>query len=104
MDPNTTSAAYNPQIIEARKASLAEKLRRAIGLRRGVEETVQQQPHLTAKLRLRELAQRREIIDAQAQDDPASARAKSLIIAGGSGILANAAAGFGAGQLMNAKR
>ena len=40
MDPNTTSAAYNPQIIEARKASLAEKLRRAIGVRRGVEESV----------------------------------------------------------------
>ena len=56
MDPNTTSAAYNPQIIEARKASLAEKLRRAIGLRRGVEETVPQQQQLSAKLRLRELA------------------------------------------------
>jgi hypothetical protein len=43
MDPNTTSAAYNPQIIEARKATLAEKLRRAIGLRRGVEESVPQE-------------------------------------------------------------
>lgn len=57
MDPNTTSAAYNPQIIEARKASLAEKLRRAIGIRRGVEESVpQEQRVLSAKLRLRELA------------------------------------------------
>jgi hypothetical protein len=57
MDPNTTSAAYNPQIIEARKATLAEKLRRAIGLRRGVEETVpQERTMLSAKLRLRELA------------------------------------------------
>ena len=59
MDPNTTSAAYNPQIIEARKASLAEKLRRAIGLRRGVEESVpQEQRVLSAKLRLRELAEK----------------------------------------------
>lgn len=58
MDANTTSAAYNPQIIEARKASLAEKLRRAIGLRRGVEESVpQEQKVLSAKLRLRELAE-----------------------------------------------
>jgi len=57
MDPNTTSAAYNPQIIEARKATLAEKLRRAIGLRRGVEESVpEERTILSAKLRLRELA------------------------------------------------
>jgi hypothetical protein len=40
VDANTTSAAYNPQIIEARKATLAEKLRRAVGIRRGVEESV----------------------------------------------------------------
>jgi hypothetical protein len=40
VDANTTSAAYNPQIIEARKAALAEKLRRAVGIRRGVEESV----------------------------------------------------------------
>ena len=64
MDPNTTSAAYNPQIIEARKASLAEKLRRAIGLRRGVEETVPQQQQLSAKLRLRELARSTSTRDA----------------------------------------
>jgi hypothetical protein len=57
VDANTTSAAYNPQIIEARKASLAEKLRRAIGLRRGVEESVpEDRTMLSAKLRLRELA------------------------------------------------
>jgi hypothetical protein len=62
MDANTTSAAYNPQIIEARKASLAEKLRRAIGLRRGVEESVPQEErvlssgHGDIRLRLRELA------------------------------------------------
>jgi hypothetical protein len=60
MDANTTSAAYNPQIIEARKASLAEKLRRAIGIRRGVEESVPQEQRVLSrgdiKLRLRELA------------------------------------------------
>ena len=104
MDPNTTSAAYNPQIIEARKASLAEKLRRAIGLRRGVEETVPQQQQLSAKLRLRELAQRREIIDAQAQGDPALDRARSLLVAGGVGILGNMAAVTAAKGVMDAKQ
>ena len=49
MDPNTTSAAYNPQIIEARKATLAEKLRRAIGLRRGVEESVPQEQRILSR-------------------------------------------------------
>jgi hypothetical protein len=49
MDPNTTSAAYNPQIIEARKATLAEKLRRAIGLRRGVEESVPQEQRVLSR-------------------------------------------------------
>ncbi|NDG71155.1 MAG: hypothetical protein EBY32_07590 [Proteobacteria bacterium] len=49
MDANTTSAAYNPQIIEARKATLAEKLRRAIGLRRGVEESVPQEQRVLSR-------------------------------------------------------
>jgi hypothetical protein len=49
MDPNTTSAAYNPQIIEARKATLAEKLRRAIGVRRGVEESVLQEQKVLSR-------------------------------------------------------
>jgi hypothetical protein len=49
VDANTTSAAYNPQIIEARKASLAEKLRRAIGLRRGVEESVPQEQKVLSR-------------------------------------------------------
>ena len=49
MDPNTTSAAYNPQIIEARKATLAEKLRRAIGVRRGVEESVPQEQRVLSR-------------------------------------------------------
>ncbi len=48
MDPNTTSAAYNPQIIEARKATLAEKLRRAI-LGRGVEESVPQEQKVLSR-------------------------------------------------------
>jgi len=49
VDANTTSAAYNPQIIEARKATLAEKLRRAIGLRRGVEESVPQEQKVLSR-------------------------------------------------------
>ena len=49
MDPNTTSAAYNPQIIAARKATLAEKLRRAIGIRRGVEESVPQEQRVLSR-------------------------------------------------------
>ena len=57
IDANTTSTAYNPQIIEARKASLIEKIRRMRG-GRGVEESVpQREQMLSAKLRLRELAQ-----------------------------------------------
>jgi hypothetical protein len=103
VDANTTSAAYNPQIIEARKASLVEKLRRAIGLRRGVEETVPQQQQLSAKLRLRELAQR-QIIDARAQEDPAFNRGGSLLLAGGVGILGNAAAAAAAHGVMGAKK
>lgn len=56
IDPNTTSTAYDPQIIEQRKASLIEKIRRMRGSR-GVEESVpQRQQMLSAKLRLRELA------------------------------------------------
>ena len=103
VDANTTSAAYNPQIIEARKASLAEKLRRAIGLRRGVEETVPQQQQLSAKLRLRELAQR-QIIDARAQEDPALGRAGSLLLAGGVGTVGNLAAVTVAKEVMDAKK
>lgn len=57
IDANTTSTAYNPQIIEARKASLIEKIRRMRGARSGVEESVPQREQvLSAKLRLRELA------------------------------------------------
>jgi hypothetical protein len=57
IDANTTSTAYNPQIIEARKASLIEKIRRMRGARNGVEESVPQREQvLCAKLRLRELA------------------------------------------------
>ena len=100
MDPNTTSAAYNPQIIEARKASLAEKLRRAIGLRRGVEETVPQQQQLSAKLRLRELAQRQ----VGAEEDPALGRAGSLLLAGGVGTVGNLAAVTAAKGVLAAKK
>lgn len=57
IDPNTTSTAYNPQIIEQRRASLLEKIRRMRGVRNGVEESVpQREQMLSAKLRLRELA------------------------------------------------
>jgi len=49
VDANTTSAAYNPQIIEARKATLAEKLRRAVGIRRGVEESVPQEQRVLSR-------------------------------------------------------
>lgn len=57
IDPNTTSTAYNPQIIEQRKASLIEKIRRMRVARNGVEESVPpNQQQLSAKLRLRELA------------------------------------------------
>lgn len=57
LDPNTTSTAYNPQIIEQRKLSLIEKIRRLRGPRNGVEESVpQREQALSAKLRLRELA------------------------------------------------
>ena len=93
MDPNTTSAAYNPQIIEARKATLAEKLRRAIGVRRGVEESVpQEQRVLSAKLRLRELAEKPFLKqDEKLIKDGAAKRA-----AIGSGITGGIAAGAGA--------
>lgn len=90
MDPNTTSAAYNPQIIEARKASLAEKLRRAIGLRRGVEESVpQEQRVLSAKLRLRELAR-------QAAYDPYAMQAQPAEPGQAGRDFRNAAVGIGA--------
>lgn len=58
IDPNTTSTAYNPQIIEQRRMSILEKIRRMRGGRNGVEESVPQREQvLSAKLRLRELAQ-----------------------------------------------
>ena len=58
IDPNTTSTAYDPQIIERRKASLIEKIRRMRGARSGVEESVPQREQvLSAKLRLRELSE-----------------------------------------------
>jgi hypothetical protein len=57
IDANTTSTAYNPQVIEQRKLSLIEKIRRMRGVRNGVEESVpEDQKVLSAKLRLRELA------------------------------------------------
>jgi len=57
IDANTTSTAYNPQVIEQRKLSLIEKIRRMRGVRNGVEESVpQQQFSMNTKLRLRELA------------------------------------------------
>ena len=97
MDPNTTSAAYNPQIIEARKATLAEKLRRAIGLRRGVEESVPQEQKVLsrfnhgghAKLRLRELAR-------QAAYDPYAVQAQPAEPGQAGRDFRNAALGIGA--------
>jgi hypothetical protein len=57
IDANTTSTAYNPQVIEQRKLSLIEKIRRMRGVRNGVEESVpHQQFSMNTKLRLRELA------------------------------------------------
>lgn len=54
IDANTTSTAYNPEIIQQKKLSLIEKIRRM----RGVEESVpQREQALSAKFRLRELAQ-----------------------------------------------
>jgi len=102
MDPNTTSAAYNPQIIEARKATLAEKLRRAIGLRRGVEESVPEErtilsrfnhgghgEHGGVKLRLRELAR-------QAAYDPYAVQAQPAEPGQAGRDFRNAALGIGA--------
>lgn len=90
MDPNTTSAAYNPQIIEARKATLAEKLRRAIGMRRGVEESVPQEERvLSAKLRLRELAR-------QAAYDPYAVQAQPAEPGQAGRDFRNASIGIGA--------
>ena len=54
IDANTTSTAYDPEIIQQRKLSLIEKIRRMRGVRNGVEESVPQQ--FSTKLRLRELA------------------------------------------------
>jgi hypothetical protein len=59
IDANTTSTAYNPQVIEQRKLSLIEKIRRMRGVRNGVEESVPQQ-QLSARLRLRELSEKSE--------------------------------------------
>lgn len=56
IDANTTSTAYNPQVIEQRKLSLIEKIRRMRGVGNGVEESVPQQFSMKTKLRLRELA------------------------------------------------
>jgi hypothetical protein len=87
LDANNTSAAYNPQIIENRKATLGEKLRKAIGLRGGVEQSVPERV-LSAKLRLRELAR-------QAAYDPYSGQAQPA--AGDAGKdFRNAALGIGA--------
>lgn len=73
LDANNTSAAYNPQIIENRKATLGERLRRAIGLRGGVEQSVPERV-LSAKLRLRELA-RQVAYDPYGQAQPEQGRA-----------------------------
>ena len=54
IDANTTSTAYNPQVIEQRKLSLIEKIRRMRGVRNGVEESVPQQ--FSAKTQLREFS------------------------------------------------
>jgi hypothetical protein len=98
IDANTTSTAYNPQVIEQRKLSLIEKIRRMRGVRNGVEEAVPQQQQLSAKLRLRELAQR------QPQEDPALGRAGSLLLAGGVGAAGNLAAVTVAKEVMDAKK
>ena len=90
LDANNTSAAYNPQIIENRKATLGEKLRRAIGLRGGVEESVPERV-LSAKMQLKELAERVE----KKQLDPAMGRLGSLALAGTVGTLAAGVTGAG---------
>lgn len=88
LDANNTSAAYNPQIIENRKATLGEKLRRAIGLRGGVEESVPERV-LSAKLRLRELAR-------QAAYDPYATQAQPAERGQAGKDFRNAAIGIGA--------
>jgi hypothetical protein len=98
IDANTTSTAYNPQVIEQRKLSLIEKIRRMRGVRNGVEEAGPRQQQLSAKLRLRELAQR------QSQEDPALGRAGSLLLAGGVGAVGNLAAVTVAKEVMDAKK
>ena len=98
IDANTTSTAYNPQVIEQRKLSLIEKIRRMRGVRNGVEEAGPRQQQLSAKLRLRELAQR------QSQEDPALGRAGSLLLAGGVGAAGNLAAVTVAKEVMDAKK
>ena len=77
IDPNTTSTAYNPQIIEQRRMSILEKIRRMRGVRNGVEESVpQREQALSAKLRLRELAR-------QGEPKEKSAAGRAALIAGG---------------------
>jgi hypothetical protein len=113
IDPNTTATAYNPQIIEQRRASLLEKIRRMRGVRNGVEESVPpREQALCAKLRLCELAAigtPEEFLQKGSaartrrpkNEDPGSDRMKSLLIAGGAGVGLNLAAGFGAMGLIS---
>jgi hypothetical protein len=98
IDANTTSTAYNPQVIEQRKLSLIEKIRRMRGVRNGVEESVpEDQKVLSAKLRLRELASNK-------YKDDVGDRAKSLILAGGAGLVANSIAAGGLLGVMQASK
>jgi hypothetical protein len=111
LDANNTSAAYNPQIIENRKATLGEKLRRAIGLRGGVEQSVPERVlsrfnHGEHGAKLKELAQLRWENSPDfnsSEGDSALGRAGSLVAAAGAGVAANAAGVFGAKKIINIK-
>lgn len=114
LDANNTSAAYNPQIIENRKATLGEKLRRAIGLRGGVEGSVPERvfsrfnhgEHGEHGAKLKELAGLRWENSPDfnsSKGDSALGRAGSLVAAAGAGVAANAAGVLGAKKIINIK-
>ena len=96
LDANNTSAAYNPQVIESRKATLGEKLRRAIGLRGGVEESVPERV-LSSKLRLRELADlSAEQVKRPKLDSEVPVESSGPILSDGARNFRNVAVGVGA--------